>query len=136
MSEQLFEDSLDIPELKDEQIQKIERAIKLKQKSSDFDIREFTIELIVDKYTRKIKEIDNRPELFLPYYQREYKWSLIQQSEFIESLMIDLPVPYIYVADVADGDDEGRIEIIDGTQRIRTLVRYLKNMLMLDNLKL
>jgi hypothetical protein len=50
--------------------------------------------------------------------------------------MIDLPVPYIYVADVKDGEDEGRIEIVDGSQRTRTLVRFLKNEFQLQDLEL
>ncbi|RJL73016.1 DUF262 domain-containing protein [Acinetobacter radioresistens] len=113
-----------------------EEAIKNKQKSSDFDIREFPTELIVDKYTKKIPEIDNKTELFMPDYQREFKWSLKQQSEFIESVITDLPIPYIYVADVADGDNEGRIEIIDGSQRIRTIARFINNMFALEGLTL
>lgn len=114
----------------------IDEAIKLKQKGTDFDIREFPISVIVDKYTIELPEIGNRTEMFMPDYQREYKWSIKQQSEFIESLMIDLPIPYIYVADVSDGDDEGRIEIIDGSQRIRTLVRFSRDMFALEGLKL
>lgn len=114
----------------------IEEAIKRKQKSTDFDIREFPISVIVEKYTNPIPEINNKTEIFIPDYQREYKWSIKQQSEFIESLMIDLPVPYIYVSDISEGDDEGRIEIIDGSQRIRTLARFLTNKLTLSGLKL
>lgn len=113
-----------------------EIAIKNKQKSSDFDIREFTTELIVDKYTKKLPEIDNKTELFMPDYQREYKWSIKQQSEFIESVITNLPIPYIYVADVLEGDNEGRIEIIDGSQRIRTIARFLNNMFALEGLTL
>ncbi|MDN5525415.1 DUF262 domain-containing protein, partial [Acinetobacter sp.] len=122
--------------ISDEAKELAEQAIKLKQKSSDFDIREFPTELIVDKYTRPIPEIDNKTELFMPEYQREFKWSIKQQSEFIESVITDLPIPYIYVADVSDGDNEGRIEIIDGSQRIRTIARFLNNMFELESLTL
>lgn len=114
----------------------VEIAIKNKQKGSEFDIREFPTELIVDKYTKFIPEIGNKTELFMPDYQREYKWSLKQQSEFIESVLTNLPIPYIYVADVLEGDNEGRIEIIDGSQRIRTISRFLNNLLRLEGLTL
>ena len=40
--------------ISEENKEKAEQAIKLKQKSSDFDIREFPTELIVDKYTKKV----------------------------------------------------------------------------------
>lgn len=115
---------------------KAEDAIKEKQKNSDFGIREFPVDVIVDKYITKIPEINNLTELFMPDYQREYKWSLKQQSEFIESVMIDLPIPYIYVADVQTGENEGRMEIIDGSQRIRTLSRFLNNLFSLEELTL
>lgn len=119
-----------------EQKEKVEVAIKNKQKGSEFDIREFPTELIVDKYTKSLPEIGDKTELFMPDYQREYKWSLKQQSEFIESVLTNLPIPYIYVADVLEGDNEGRIEIIDGSQRIRTIARFLNNQLTLNGLTL
>ncbi|MFP5066389.1 DUF262 domain-containing protein [Acinetobacter pittii] len=72
----------------------------------------------------------------MPDYQREYKWSIKQQSEFIESVMIDLPIPYVYVADVSEGENEGRLEIIDGSQRIRTISRFLNNLFALEQLTL
>lgn len=122
--------------INDEKKEIAEQAIKQKQKSSDFDIREFPTELIVDKYTKLVPEIGHKTELFMPEYQREFKWSIKQQSEFIESVITDLPIPYIYVADVSDGDNEGRIEIIDGSQRIRTIARFLNNMFSLEGLTL
>ena len=113
-----------------------EIAIKKNQKNSDFDIREFPVDVIVSKYVDEVPEINNLTELFMPEYQREYKWSLKQQCEFIESVMIDLPIPYIYVADVQEGDNEGRMEIIDGSQRIRTLSRFINNLFTLNELTL
>ncbi|EHU2375543.1 DUF262 domain-containing protein [Acinetobacter baumannii] len=120
----------------EEQKTKAELAIKEKQKNSDFDIREFPVDVIVEKYTKKIPLIGNVPELYMPDYQREYKWSIKQQSEFIESVMIDLPIPYVYVADVSEGENEGRLEIIDGSQRIRTISRFLNNLFALEQLTL
>lgn len=119
-----------------EKQEEAEKAIKIKQKNADFDIREFPVDVIVDKYTKPLPEINGLTELFMPDYQREYTWSIKQQSEFIESVMIDLPIPYIYVADVQDGDNEGRMEIIDGSQRIRTLSRFLNNLFTLSGLTL
>lgn len=129
-------DFLEDIEISEDRKQKAEKAIKEKQKNSDFDIREFPVDVIVEKYTKPIPLIGNVPELYMPDYQREYKWSLKQQSEFIESVMIDLPIPYIYVADVSEGENEGRLEIIDGSQRIRTISRFLNNLFHLENLTL
>lgn len=110
-----------------------EEQIKEKQKETDFDIREYPIEVIVAKFTKMIE--NDKAELFIPDYQRELIWKLKQQSRFIESILLDLPVPYLYVADVTSGEDEGRIEVVDGSQRIRTLVRFVGNEFALEGLE-
>ncbi|MGB7520409.1 MAG: MAE_28990/MAE_18760 family HEPN-like nuclease [Spirulinaceae cyanobacterium] len=48
-----------------------------------------------------------------------------RQSKFIESVLLGLPIPYIFVADILESEDLARLEIIDGTQRIRTLAKIL-----------
>ncbi|QIB51795.1 DUF262 domain-containing protein [Pseudomonas sp. OIL-1] len=119
----------------DEQKENAEKQIIEKQKETDFDIREYPVEVIVSKFLNKLEETD-KSELFVPDYQRELVWSEEQQSRFIESIFLNLPIPYLYVADVTEGEDEGRIEIVDGSQRIRTLVRFISNEFRLDKLKM
>jgi uncharacterized protein with ParB-like and HNH nuclease domain len=48
---------------------------------------------------------------------------------------LGLPIPYIFVVDISDEDNDSRLEIIDGTQRIRTLAGLLNNDLKLQALK-
>lgn len=100
-----------------------------KQKIVDFDIKEFTIELIVSKYLNRLEEDDN--DIFIPTYQRQFVWDVDRQSKFIESVLLGLPIPYIFSADV-----DGRLEVVDGTQRLRTLVAFTSNKLTLKNLEL
>lgn len=123
------------PRFTDEEKKIAENQILEKQKETDFDIREYPIEVIVSKFTEKLEDSD-KAELFVPDYQRDLVWSDEQQSRFIESILLNLPIPYLYVADVNEGEDEGRIEIVDGSQRIRTLVRFLNSEFTLENLKL
>lgn len=117
----------------EEELQAIEKEIEINQRKNDFDITDFPIEVIVSKFTDGLEDSD-RAELFIPDYQREYIWDKKKASEFIESLILDLPVPYIYVAVVNGGPDDGRLEIVDGSQRIRTLVAFLTNELKLEGL--
>lgn len=63
------------------------------------------------------------------------RWDEDRQSKFIESVLLGLPIAYILVADVSESEDLARLEIIDGTQRIRTLARFLNNELKLNNLE-
>ena len=97
-----------------------ERQIIEKKKDVDFDIKEFTIEFLVKKY--------NEGGIYIPDYQRDFVWSLERRSKFIESVILGLPIPFIFLADVADREEkekEGDLEIVDGSQRIRTLASFM-----------
>lgn len=117
----------------DEAKQALEDQIEALQKITDYEIREWPLEVLVGKYTEGLES--DEAELFIPDYQREFIWSARQQSRFIESLLMNLPIPYLFAADVALGDRAGQMEIIDGSQRIRTLENFLADRLALEGLK-
>ncbi len=108
--------------------QAAEEEILNEQKIVDYDTREYPVEVIVQKYTQGIEDDEN--ELFIPNYQRGFTWKEKRQSKFIESVMLGLPIPYIFTADCGE-----RIEIVDGSQRIRTLAAFLNNELTLESLE-
>jgi hypothetical protein len=111
----------------------LDKDIKEKSKIADSDIREYPLSVIKEKFTNGLETEES--ELFVPDYQREFVWSEKQKSRFIESLLMNLPIPYIFAGDVAEGDDAGRLEIIDGSQRVRTIVEFLEDKLTLSHLK-
>jgi hypothetical protein len=117
----------------EERPSKVEAQIQELQKITDYEIREWPIEVLVEKFTNG-RDTDTS-EIFIPDYQREMVWSAKQQSRFIESILIRLPVPFIFAADVANGDRAGFLEIVDGSQRIRTLDNFLSDRLMLEGLQ-
>src|SRR5215472_7086781 len=57
-------------------------------------------------------ELDIHPE-----FQRFFRWSLRQKSRLIESLLLGIPVPQIFVAQRADGI----WDVVDGLQRLSTI---------------
>ncbi|MCF2145655.1 DUF262 domain-containing protein [Desmonostoc muscorum LEGE 12446] len=120
-------------EITDERKENAEAEIRDKTKRVDYNTLEYPIEVIVQKYLDGKDEEEN--ELFIPDYQREMAWDEDRQSKFIESVMLGLPIPSIFVADISGSDDLARLEIIDGTQRIRTLANFINNDLKLQNLK-
>jgi hypothetical protein len=123
----------EIPEKTEEQKKQLDDQIESERRVTDSDIREYPLSVITQKFTEGLKT--DEAEIFVPDYQREFVWSHDQQSKFIESLLLNLPIPYIFVADVGEGDDAGRVEIIDGSQRVRSIVSFLTNELRLQNLK-
>lgn len=54
-----------------------------------------------------------------PPFQRLFRWEDDQKSKLIESILIGIPLPSIFVAQ----DDEGRWELVDGLQRMSTLLQ-------------
>lgn len=115
--------------------QNAEEQIRAEQKDVDFETKEFTVELLVNKYHSGLEDDTN--ELFVPDYQRDFVWSEKRQSRLIESLILGFPIPYIFTADVLseDPDLDGRIEIVDGSQRVRTIHAFIQNELVLQDLK-
>jgi Protein of unknown function DUF262 len=111
----------------------LDAQIQELQKIVDYEIREYPVEVIVSKFTDGLDA--DEAELYIPDYQREFVWSLAQQSRFIESILLNLPIPYIFVADIGSGKYEGRLEIVDGSQRVRTLVGFMQDELRLGGLK-
>lgn len=110
--------------------QDAENQIVEKQKSVDYDIKEFTIELITQKYLIGLEEDNN--DIFIPSYQRNFVWDNKRQAKFIESIILGIPIPYIFTADV----DNGRLEVVDGSQRLRTIVNFIDNKLTLSELEI
>ena len=111
--------------------QRVEAQVKAQQQIVDYDIKEYPIEILVTKYSDKLESNEN--EIYVPSYQRAFVWDDDRQSKFIESILLGLPIPYIFTA---ENDYDGRLEIIDGSQRIRTLERFLKDKLRLRNLEI
>lgn len=123
-----------------EQVAKSEQQIYGLRKSVRYDIRELTVQIIVSKYE---KGLDYQEEedildkfkfsnvLFIPEYQRDFTWDKVRQSRFIESILLGLPIPLVFVAENRDS----AWEIVDGSQRIRTLHAFLNNQLTLNSLE-
>ena len=64
----------------------------------------------------KEKEIVIQPE-----FQRLFRWKKEQKSRFIESILIGIPIPTIFVQQMSDG----KWEVIDGLQRISTILEFV-----------
>jgi hypothetical protein len=79
---------------------------------------DWTISTLRDKYERGQVDLQ-------PHYQREYVWELKPElpARLIESLLLEIPVPPIYFGKMPGG----RLEVIDGQQRLTTLIRFVRN---------
>jgi hypothetical protein len=66
---------------------------------------------------RRDKELIIQPE-----YQRLFRWSIEQKSRLIESILLELPIPQIFVIENSDGV----YELIDGLQRISSVLQFVE----------
>lgn len=67
-----------------------------------------------------------------PEWQRKYVWDRKRASRLVESFLIDLPVPVIYLA----VNDDGKYEVIDGLQRLASIFDYFENRYALTGLEI
>jgi hypothetical protein len=86
---------------------------------------DWNISTLRDKFERG--QIDLQP-----HYQRDYVWELKPElpSRLIESLLLEIPVPPIYFGKMPNG----RLEVIDGQQRLTTLIKFVRNEFSLQKL--
>jgi hypothetical protein len=91
-------------------------------KRIDFYITEYSVEILADKM--------RTGEYVVPGYQREFTWEAERKSRFIESLVMGLPIPFIFFWEMPDG----KLEIVDGSQRLRTIEEFILGDFMLGDL--
>lgn len=66
-----------------------------------------------------------------PDFQRKEVWNNIQKCELVESILMGVPLPTMYVFEQKDG----KKQVIDGRQRLTALKQFLDNKLILKKLK-
>lgn len=102
---------------------KIQNNIETLRKEVKFSTIDFPVETILS-YLEKGR-------FFIPSYQREYVWDEERKSRFIESILMGLPIPFMFLYRERS---TGKLEIVDGAQRIQALKEYNDNKLILNKL--
>lgn len=115
-----------VDNLKDIQNKAKERTVKTQN-------IEYDLETLVKKIDKSIIKLN-------PDYQRKHRWTPEYSSRLIESLILNIPVPLIYISQDVDVDDEvdegiARYSVIDGQQRLTAIYEFLKNELVLVGLE-
>ena len=86
----------------------------------------------VDKSTSDLFRMLIEGELNLqPEYQRNFVWENKTMSKFIESLLLSIPIPTIFLAE----NEDDTFEVIDGQQRLTTIFSFMKSRLEKEQLE-
>jgi len=87
--------------------------------------------LLIRNETRTVHDILRRIEkgsfVMDPDFQRDFIWPEDKQSKLVESVLMRIPLPVFYLAE----DDQGRMVVVDGLQRLSTFRRFVNNELQL-----
>src|SRR5437870_4116504 len=79
-----------------------------------YDITSFGADYDVEGLVKRMQ----RSEILVPPFQRGYVWNIRDASRFVESLLLGLPVPGIFLAKEPESN---KFLVIDGQQRLKTL---------------
>ncbi|MDP9194241.1 MAG: DUF262 domain-containing protein [Acidobacteriota bacterium] len=97
---------------------------KIAQNSLVIQQSDFSLAAIFDMVARQSIDVQ-------PHYQRRDRWQPEKQSALIESFLLNVPVPPVYLSE----DEYGQYSVIDGKQRITAICDFLGNKLRLKHLK-
>ena len=84
-----------------------------------YDITSYGADFDVIGLVRRLNDND----IFIPPFQRQYVWTQTDASRFIESLLLGLPIPGVFLS---KEQETNRLLVIDGQQRLRS-VQYFVN---------
>lgn len=91
----------------------IEVQLKEQRRTVDFDTFDIHMQQLVSMVKAKQIKVS-------PAYQRKFRWSDKQCSQFIESILLGIPVPSLFMATDADST----WEVVDGVQRLSTIIKF------------
>ncbi len=110
-----------------EELQTVAKERTVKTQTIEYDL-----ETMVKKVDRNVIKLN-------PEYQRKHRWSVEASSRLIESLILNIPIPFIYISQDIDVDEEledgvARYSVIDGQQRLTAIHGFFKNKYALTDL--
>lgn len=89
------------------------------------EIENGRLKIKTNSYSMSIGELINLYEndeiIINPNFQRVFRWTIEQKSSFIESILLGIPTPSMFVSQ----DDNGKWEVIDGLQRMSTIFDFV-----------
>lgn len=96
-----------------------EKIINLEKEVSD-ERRRLSTDRMDISFGELINLYKNNELIIRPEYQRLFRWTLEQKTALIESILLSIPIPPIFVSE----DQDGLWELVDGLQRVSTFISF------------
>ncbi len=103
---------------------------KAKERTVKTQTIEYDLETLVKKVQKNVIKLD-------PDYQRRHRWDNETSSRLIESLILNIPIPIVYLSydiDVDTNEEGARFSVIDGQQRLTAIVNFFEDKFALEEL--
>ncbi|OOV14606.1 DUF262 domain-containing protein [Deinococcus sp. LM3] len=112
-----------------------DKVLSLQEVAKERTVKTTSVDYDLETLSKKIR----RGSIILdPDYQRNHKWDVETSSRLIESLILNIPIPLIYISQDVDVDvesDEPMYSVIDGQQRLRAIYDFMQNKYALKGLE-
>lgn len=99
------------------------------------DVEKHRNDIVTDTYTTTWRELIGQYKdgdlIIDPEYQRLFRWDRDQQTQYVESILLNIPSPPVFLAKNTDG----KSEVIDGLQRLSTLLKFFAKDVFAENSK-
>lgn len=111
-----------------EELQQIAKERTVKAVTVEYDL-----ETLVKKINKNVIKLN-------PDYQRRHRWDVKTASKLIESLILNIPIPFVYISQDIDVDEEiddgvARYSVIDGQQRLTAITDFFNKEFQLEGLE-
>jgi len=108
----------DLQELQDVQIEDVRTAEgETETAPLGYVISSYGADYTIDSLVKRMRD----GAIYVPEFQRGFVWDIKDASRFVESLLLGLPVPSIFLSKEAD---TGKLLVVDGQQRLLSLKYY------------
>ncbi|UBF28308.1 DUF262 domain-containing protein [Kovacikia minuta CCNUW1] len=101
-------------------MENIEEKVALLEKAVSDERRRLSSDRLDISFGELINLYKNEELIIRPEYQRLFRWTEAQKTALIESILLSIPIPPIFVAE----DKRGVWELVDGLQRVSTFISF------------
>ena len=102
-------------------------ALQLQEQRRTVDFDSYDIHVL-----QLLSQVERGQIFMAPTYQRKFRWDLSRCSALVESLMLGIPVPTVFMA----SNPNGTWEVVDGVQRLSAIIKFAGDKKVRDKLGL
>ena len=122
MEEKLIQEGNEFEDYKEQELE-VDGIEDIEKEKDSFQIEEYDLTSTPNDFNIiTLGNFIDSGSVTIPGFQRNYVWDLKKASRLIESLILGLPVPQLFLYE----EDRNKFSVIDGQQRLMTIYYFLK----------